>query len=142
MAAVSSLRRYCLLWRLIAISSLAAACALHPPKEQLPVAQVLFVCEHGTVKSVMAASYFNQVVAKRRLPFRAVSRGIAAVTTTDLSQAARVVVIGADLPTTEDTSDKVERWDDVPAASVDYAAARDSLKAHIEELLQRLPSIK
>jgi hypothetical protein len=33
---------------------------------------------------------------------------------------------------------KAERWDDVPAASVNYAEARDSLKAHVEQLLERL----
>src|SRR6185295_11953988 len=46
------------------------------------VAQVLFVCEHGNVKSLMAASYFNQLAHERRLPYRAVSRGSAPDSTT------------------------------------------------------------
>ena len=36
---------------------------------------VVFVCEHGAVKSVVAAAIFNQLAADRGLPFRAISRG-------------------------------------------------------------------
>jgi hypothetical protein len=42
-----------------------------------PTHQVVFVCEHGNVKSLMAASYFNTMAQARGLPFRAVSRGSA-----------------------------------------------------------------
>jgi arsenate reductase (thioredoxin) len=154
------------LGRLIVIGTLAAACTVDQPKEQSPATQVLFVCEHGNVKSLMAASYFNQLAAERRLPFRAVSRGtnpdsttvpspvvaglasdgldVSAfrpmpVSATDVSAASRIVVIGTDLSAENDSaSSKLERWNDVPAASVNYAAARESLKAHIEDLLQRL----
>jgi hypothetical protein len=38
--------------------------------------QVMFVCERGNVKSLMAASYFNQLAAERKLPLRAISRGV------------------------------------------------------------------
>lgn len=40
-----------------------------------PASTVLFVCEHGSAKSVVAAAHFNQIAAARGLPFRAVSRG-------------------------------------------------------------------
>jgi arsenate reductase (thioredoxin) len=33
---------------------------------------------------------------------------------------------------------KIEQWNDVPPASVDYAAARDSLKSHIKKLVEQL----
>lgn len=36
---------------------------------------VVFVCEHGTVKSVVAFAYFNQLARARHLSIRAVSRG-------------------------------------------------------------------
>jgi arsenate reductase len=39
-------------------------------------AQVVFVCEHGNVKSLIAASLFEQVAKQRGLPSRAVSLGI------------------------------------------------------------------
>ena len=38
---------------------------------------VVFVCEHGAAKSVLAASYFNHLVKERRLLFRAIARGTA-----------------------------------------------------------------
>jgi hypothetical protein len=36
---------------------------------------VLFICEHGNVKSLMAASYFNLLALQSGLRYRAVSRG-------------------------------------------------------------------
>jgi arsenate reductase len=129
--------------------------------------QVLFVCEHGNVKSLMAVSYFNQLAQERRLPFRAVSRGTApdsttvpapiiqglrgdgfdvssfhpsAVRASDISASQRVITIGTALPTEAQAAakPKMEQWNDVPAASVDYAAARDSLKKHIQNLVAAL----
>ena len=41
-----------------------------------PVApQIIFVCEHGAGKSVIAAAYFNKLAAERGLPDRAIYRG-------------------------------------------------------------------
>jgi protein-tyrosine-phosphatase len=128
---------------------------------------VLFVCEHGNVKSLMAASYFNQLARERRLHFRAVSRGSApnsttvppaiiqglrgdgfdvssfhpsAVRASDVSASQRVITIGTALPTDAQATaqPKIEQWDDVPPASFDYSAARDSLKGHIEKLVEQL----
>jgi arsenate reductase (thioredoxin) len=151
--------------RLIAIGALAAACTVDQPKEQPPAPQVLFVCERGNVKSLMAASYFNRLATERGLPFRAASRGAApdstsipapvlaglrsdglavdnfrpiAVSTSDVAQATRVVLIATDLPIAHTAAAKLERWDDVPPASANYAGARDALKDHIEDLLRRL----
>src|SRR5260221_6732304 len=36
---------------------------------------VLFVCEHGAAKSVMAAAHFNQRAKEGKLPYRAVAKG-------------------------------------------------------------------
>lgn len=36
---------------------------------------VVFVCEHGAAKSVIATAYFNKLAAERGLPFRATFRG-------------------------------------------------------------------
>src|SRR5437773_5249790 len=36
---------------------------------------VIFVCEHGAAKSVIATAYFNKLAAERRLPYRATFRG-------------------------------------------------------------------
>src|SRR5688572_5272272 len=49
--------------------------ALMTAPEPKPVGTVLFVCEHGSAKSVVAAAHFNRIAADRGLPFRAISRG-------------------------------------------------------------------
>ena len=92
------------------ITTLALICGI--AAADAAATKVVFVCEHGNVKSLMAASCFNQLAEQRGLPFRAVSRGVA--------------------------PDSIERWTDVPAASSDFDAARASLKAHVAALLDRL----
>lgn len=127
---------------------------------------MLFVCEHGNVKSLMAATYFNQIARERRLPFQAISRGVApnsttvplaianalrtegfdvsafqpaAVSRADVSASRRVVTIGAVLPQAIDAAGaKIEQWNDVPPASVDYAGASAALKAHVSALIEQL----
>src|SRR6186997_2683758 len=37
---------------------------------------IVFVCEHGAAKSVVATAYFNKLAADRGLPYRATFRGI------------------------------------------------------------------
>ena len=130
-------------------------------------AQVLFVCEHGNVKSLMAASYFNKLALEHRLPFHAVSRGTApdsttvppaivqglrddgfdvssfrpsAVSASDVSASQRVITIGTTLPwdARATAQTKIEQWNDVPPASIDYGATRDSLKRHIKKLVDEL----
>ena len=128
-------------------------------------ARVLFVCEHGYAKSLMAASYFDQLAKERGLPFRALSRGSAPnsdtvppgivkalsadgvdvgdyrparVDAADVASVERVIVMGATLPDAAVVAGvPVERWDDVPTPIV-YDAARDVIKKHVEELLDEL----
>jgi arsenate reductase len=85
---------------------------------------VLFVCEHGAAKSIIATAHFNQLAEKRGLPHRAVARGthpdpafspkvvselrsegLAApkgkptlISDKDVSGASRVVTLGCKLP--------------------------------------------
>jgi len=63
-----------------------------------------------------------------------------AVRPSDISASQRVIMIGTDLPTDAQAAaqPKIEQWNDVPPASVDYAAARDSLKGHIKKLVEQL----
>jgi protein-tyrosine-phosphatase len=125
--------------------------------------EIVFVCKHGNVKSLMATSYFNRLAVARGLPYKAsargsevdtpeVPRGIAtklksegfdvstfsasSVTAADLGAAKRVILIEVSLPT--EPAGKVEHWDDVPPASTEYAAASAALKTHIEKLLDQL----
>jgi arsenate reductase (thioredoxin) len=148
------------------IAAVAAAALAQAPAgraaEDAMAGKVVFVCEHGTVKSVIAAEWFNRRAAERGLPFRAVSRGVepdAAIPAPvaanlradgfDVSafrprridaaaaQARAVVAIGVD-PAGLPVGASVERWDGVPPASTDYAGSRDDMKRRIEALLDRL----
>ena len=148
------------------IAALALICGIAAADDA--ATKVVFVCEHGNVKSLMAASYFNQLAAQRGLPFHAVSRGVAPNSTTvptaivaglhtdgfdvsdfhpakisnaDVAGAARTVAISTDVPASVHVDEQaIERWTDVPPASSDYDAARASLQAHVAALLDRLAS--
>ncbi|HUQ10972.1 MAG TPA: hypothetical protein VM146_11710 [Steroidobacteraceae bacterium] len=143
--------------------AILVGCATHAREQSAH--QVLFVCEHGNVKSLMAASYFNDLASSRGLPWRAVSRGSAPDSDTvppkivaglvndgfdvhdfhpvkvsrgDVSASNRIVTIGVMLPQEVTANAAVEQWNDVPAASVDYAAARASLQEHVRKLVDQL----
>src|SRR5215210_138109 len=51
--------------------------ALMAAPEPTSVGTVLFICEHGSAKSVVAAAHFNRIAASRGLPVRAMARGTA-----------------------------------------------------------------
>ncbi|HKE95325.1 MAG TPA: hypothetical protein VKB34_13520, partial [Povalibacter sp.] len=126
---------------------------------------VLFVCEHGSVKSVMAATLFEQEAKRRGLELHAMSRGLKPDTTVppgivaalrsdgidvsgftpqqvnphDASGAVRVVAIGIDPSSLTTAGTKTEVWSDVPD-STNYPAARAAIQGHIEKLLDELQS--
>jgi hypothetical protein len=124
---------------------------------------IVFVCEHGAVKSTVAAAHFNQIARERRLPYVAVSRGIdlypeipAAIrralaedgltpqddTPRDLrsdeaSAAARVIAFDR-VPGERSGSASVIYWSDVPPVTKNYPAGRDVILQHIEDLAAEL----
>jgi protein-tyrosine-phosphatase len=138
---------------------LAALMAAPGPK---PADTILFVCEHGSAKSVVAAAHFNRIAAARGLPFRAVSRGTvpdaemtpaaiggllgdglkpddpapAKLEQSDLDAAVRVVTF-CDLPPGLQARSSVEQWE-VPPVSNEYAASREAILLRIERLLIEL----
>ena len=142
------------------IFALALASSVAPAGTPAPV---VFVCEHGTVKSVIAAEIFNKRAAERKLAVRAVSRGLspdpaipAAVADNlakdgfdvagfqavklaaeDVKGAAHVVAIGVKTPLLDDAK-AVTRWTDVPPASTQYVAARDAMAKRVDALLDDL----
>jgi protein-tyrosine-phosphatase len=125
---------------------------------------VLFVCLHGAAKSLVAASHFQRLARERGVDARAefagtdpdpaltpaavaglLAEGIDVrgqrprrVTDDDLRAAARVVSFGCDLGAVA-PGIPVERWDDVPAVSENYRAARDMIVARLPALLERVP---
>ena len=126
---------------------------------------VVFVCEHGSLKSLIAASLFNRAAADRGLRYRAVSRGVnpeervppaiaaalrqdgfdvegfhpRGLSRDDFTGAKRVVAIGVELPAPgAESQASIESWSDIPPASVDYVAARAALQRHVDALLDDL----
>jgi arsenate reductase (thioredoxin) len=145
----------------------AALCALLSCRRDadgpVPKHGVVFVCEHGGAKSVVAAALFNARASARNLPFRAESRGVvpdphlapAAVAglrgdglSPDLEGPLRVgradidgatVVVAIDpLPPELATVARVMVWDAIPPISVDYSASRDAMLPRIDALLDEL----
>lgn len=126
---------------------------------------VLFVCEHGSAKSLIAALFLERMARNRGIAVRTVSRGISpdasvppavvaalredgfdvaafqpkAVTEAELLAASRVVSFGVDpSPLAAGALPRVERWDDVPPVSVSYSEARQAMLSRIHTLLRGL----
>ena len=151
---------------LLLLGAPARLSAQGPPGKTVPDSQtVVFVCEHGTVKSVVALAWFRQLAKERRLSIRAISRGTAPdsgvparvreglrldglhlgpftparFTLADLASA--IAVIAFDQPKVADmVGGRVPsaRWDGLPAVSEDYRIARDSIRDRVARLVDSL----
>jgi len=124
---------------------------------------VVFVCEHGAAKSVIATAYFNKLARDRGLPYRATFRGTdpqaelsvsalkglredgieipngkpTAISPADVEKATHLFAIGCTLPAAAKTSGKASDWSDVPDGQ-GYAAMRDAIVRHVTALLDDL----
>jgi arsenate reductase len=124
---------------------------------------VVFVCEHGAAKSVIATAYFNKMAAERGLHARAVYRGVnpqpdlstgalkglrddgltapdqkpSPIAQADVDSATVIFAIGCTLPTNATASGKADTWDDVPEDK-GYGSTRDAIKRHVEHLINDL----
>src|SRR5215467_1568393 len=58
---------------LLVVMGLVSFAVQEAPAVKAP--SVIFVCEHGAAKSVIATAYFNKLAAERGLPYRATFRG-------------------------------------------------------------------
>ena len=124
---------------------------------------IVFVCEHGAAKSVIATAYFNKLAAERGLPYRATFRGTTpqaelsvrtvdalradgvivpsgkptAIADADIDRASHIFAIGCSLPDKARLSGKATDWSDV-AEDRGYPALRDAIVSHVEQLLDDL----
>ena len=124
---------------------------------------IVFVCEHGAAKSVIATAYFNKLAAERGLPFRATFRGTtpqddlsvravaglkadgvavpsgkpAAISDGDVARATHIFAIGCTLPDKAQRSGKAADWSDVPDDQ-GYGPMRDAIVRHVTQLLHEL----
>src|SRR5262245_25645337 len=121
---------------------------------------VLFVCLHGSAKSIIASQYFRRFAAEQgvaadssaagtepdaAIPPRVVEglrqdgidvRDIRPqpVTPADLERASMVVAFGCKLDDPP-AGLAIERWDDMPAVSEDFGRARDAIAARVRTLV-------
>ena len=146
-----------------ALSLVIVVTALVTASAQSGDEKIVFVCEHGAAKSVIATAYFNKLAAERGLPDRAIYRGAnpqaelsvsalkglredglavpsakpSPITPGDVTKATHIFAIGCSLPAHAAASGKAESWDDVPEDQ-GYAAQRDAIKRHVERLLDQI----
>lgn len=125
---------------------------------------VLFVCEHGTARSLLAKVLFEEYAVKVGLNMTAVSRGTQAdsimppwmlkgldndhvvlgswrpqtLQSSDVANAS--FVVSFDLPTAAIVGVTVPRvqWDSLPSVSRDYAIGRDAIKLRVHHLVDSL----
>jgi arsenate reductase (thioredoxin) len=125
-------------------------------------ARVVFVCEHGSVKSLIATVYFNRSAQERGLLYRAVARGTAPkpvvpgpvqeglradgfdvskfepqlFKASDVDEASLVVSFDQDIGKVVGGRARHLRWDNLPGA--DYARVRDAIVRHVDALVDEL----
>ena len=140
-----------------------AAVPLFGQKDKgLPANTIVFICEHGAAKSVIAAAHFNRLAKEKGLPHRAITRGtkpdpeipafirtgLAAdgldvsgwtprlLTEAEVRDGDRIITLGCALPSK--TLRKREEWNDIPNVGENYERARQAIVAHINDLLKNL----
>jgi chromate transporter len=121
---------------------------------------IVFVCEHGVAKSIIAAAYFNKLAGEMGLALRAAARGTCPdqelspqalsglredglmptqsipqkLSLADVESADRLIAF-CDLPVEYGEKAVVEHWDGVPPVSEGYEEARDAIIAQLGQLL-------
>jgi arsenate reductase (thioredoxin) len=122
---------------------------------------ILFVCLHGSAKSLIAAEHLNLLARSRGFDVRGESAGVEPdadvpspvigglaadgidvkayvprrVTAEQITTATRIVSFGCDLGFAGPAAKRVEHWDDLPMVSDGYSTARDAIVARVEKLL-------
>ena len=126
-----------------------------------PNRSIVFVCLHGSAKSLMAAEYFRRLAAQRGLTVDVTSAGTdpshevppsvvtglledgidvrgyrpRSVTREELAKAWRIIAFGCDLGEVGPSGLCVDQWDDVPPASEFFPLARDVILGRLGTLL-------
>lgn len=137
-----------------------SACFAQKPTSNV----VVFVCEHGVAKSIIAAAHFNTIAKQRGLPYIAIARS------TDPDDSLMVSVLeglrGDKLPVPQKPATKLTQsdcdttmrciffspvpaiyrkntamqiWETIPPVSRHYGIARDSIVANIHRLIKTFP---
>ena len=125
--------------------------------------KIVFVCEHGSAKSIIAVSYFNKIAKERNLSWEAVSRGTSpdaeisaktkklltddhmpvpdvkpqAITQKDVD-AAHQVILFFPLPKNIAGKDNLDSWLGIDAVNGDFEKLRDDILAKLLPLIDSL----
>lgn len=124
---------------------------------------ILFVCEHGAAKSVVAAAHFNKLAVEKKLNFHALARGtnpdaelspktVAGLQADGLTptestpqklsraeaESAQLIVTFCELPEEYQNKAIIERWDDIPPVSEKYEKAMDAILERIYRLIKTM----
>lgn len=125
---------------------------------------IVFVCLHGSAKSLIAAEHLNRLAQSRGVAIRGESAGIEPdadvppnvmiglaadgidvhgyvpqrATAERLAASMRVVSFGCELSGLLPETAGVERWDDIPMVTDGYAPARDAIVHRVERLMRAL----
>jgi arsenate reductase (thioredoxin) len=159
-------------WLIMLVAGFLASSTLGQeakPKTTAPATPtIVFVCEHGAAKSVIAAAYFDKFAKQRGLKYKAVFRGTnpdpavspvtikglkedgievpatakpTLITQSDMDTAAQIVTLGCSVPNNGPNSEKV-------AAKLtnwseipspsDYPLARDAISKRVQSLVEDL----
>ena len=131
-----------------------------PPQPQ----KVVFVCEHGAAKSIIAKAEFERIARQKGLSVEVVSRGtvpdaeIASgvrqglladgtdlgpikpvkISAKDLQNTTAIVTFGPDLSEWLPKGVKTLDWSVTPSPSKDYKQARDYIRKQVEALADQL----
>lgn len=124
---------------------------------------IIFVCEHGAAKSIIAAAYFNKFAIERGMKLRALARGTnpdnelsakavmglhedglspseaipQKLSLEDLESAPRIVSFCV-LPEEFHEKAVVEHWANIPPVSEEYEKSRDAILVQIHQLIENL----
>lgn len=122
---------------------------------------IVFVCEHGAAKSILAATYFNKLASARNLNLRAIARGTnpdlelspktmeglhqdgltpaestpRKLTLADIESAEQIIVF-CELPEEYRNKAIFENWHDIPPVSENYEKARDMIIAKLKAMMK------
>lgn len=146
-----------------AVLAVTALATVHQAPTASASPTVVFVCEHGAAKSLIATAYFNKLAIERGFAARATFRGVdpqdalsvravaglkgdgfpipdarpTAITAADVSAATHIFAIGCALPASATQSGKASSWDDVPDDQ-GYGPMRDAIVRHVRALIDGL----
>jgi arsenate reductase (thioredoxin) len=149
---------------IVAASLVLAASTVAGQEPPASKAKVVFVCEHGAAKSVMAAAEFQRLATERGLSFWVLARGtnidpeLAAsivkglradglaptvdkpikLDAKEIAGAAKVISFGPELSSVLPKGMQALDWSATPSPGKDYEVARDYIRREIANLISDL----